>query len=285
MPWHRLADSGTPMSVDGRAYRGMNAVWLAMVAQAHGWEAGTWGTYKAWKRRGAQVRRGEKGNPVVLWKATASGTERADDTSPDAGDSDGQVPGRKGRRLLARVYHVFALEQVDGADHLARSDDAQRDTPERIEAADACLTGTGVTVVESGNRACYSRATDTIRLPGIAQFHEPALFYGTWAHEVVHATGHADRLDRAFGQRFGDDAYAVEELVAELGAAMWCAQAGLSAATRPDHAAYLSGWLSVLRQDPRALVTVASRAQATVDWVATHTTHPLPDTLPAHERV
>ena len=69
--------------------------------------------------------------------------------------------------------------------------------------------------------------------------------------------------------RFGSDAYAAEELVAELGAAMWCAQIGISAATRPDHASYLSSWLGILKADARALVTVASKAQAAVDWLNT----------------
>ena len=130
MPWHTLADAGTPTSIDNRPYRGMNALWLAMVAAARGWTSGLWGTYRAWQRHGAQVRRGEKAVQVVLWKPT---TPKSTD---DDTDSDGGTDRTRRPRLLARAYAVFAAEQCDGADELiARRAErlAERDTPERIE--------------------------------------------------------------------------------------------------------------------------------------------------------
>jgi len=269
MPWHALADAGTPTSADGRPYRGLNAVWLATVAAARDWSSGVWATYRGWQRHDAQVRRGEKATQVVLWKPT---TAQATDTDP--GDED-EPTGRR-RRLLARTYSVFAAEQVDGADEiLARRAErlAERDTPERIAAADAYFAAVGATVVHGGNRACYQPATDTIRVPTLAQFDHAAHHAGTLAHEHVHWTGHPDRLDRDLTGRFGSDSYAAEELVAELGAAMWCAQMGLSAVTRRDHATYLAAWLRVLRADARALVTLASRAQAAVDHLNTRAGH------------
>jgi antirestriction protein ArdC len=270
MPWHALADAGTPTSVDGRPYRGMNAVWLSMVAAAaHDWTSGVWATYRGWQRHGAQVRRGEKATQVVLWKPTTP-----NDTDPRSHDDVEQTGPL--RRLLARAYRVFAAEQADGADEiLARRAErlAKRDTPERIAAADAYFAAVGATIVHGGNRACYQPATDTIHVPTLAQFDHAAHHAGTLAHEHVHWTGHADRLDRDLTGRFGSDSYAAEELVAELGAAMWCAQMELSAVTRADHAAYLAGWLRVLRADARALVTVASRAQAAVDHLNTRAGH------------
>jgi antirestriction protein ArdC len=271
MPWHTLPDAGTPTSVDGRPYRGMNAVWLAMVAAAHGWTAGLWATYRGWQRHGAQVRRGEKATQVVLWKPTA-----AKGTDPGAADESDDQPAGQRRRLLARAYSVFAAEQVDGADALvARRADRHgpRDTPERIASADAYFDAVAATVIHGGNRACYQPATDTIHVPDLAQFDHAAHHAGTLAHEHVHWTGHADRLERDLSGRFGSDSYAAEELVAELGAAMWCAEMGLSAVTRADHAAYLAGWLRILRADARALVTVASRAQAAVDYLNTRAGH------------
>ena len=261
MPWHTLAVGGTPTSVDHRPYRGLNALWLPMVAVSEGWTSGVWATYRGWQRHDAQVRRGEKGTQVVLWKPTTSKTD-----ADDADESSGHR-----RRLLARAYTVFAAEQVDGAEEIiARRAQqlAARDTPERIEAAEAFFARVGAHVVEGGNRACYQPGSDIIHLPPLSQFDEAAQFYATSAHEHVHWTGHADRLARDLTGRFGTDAYAAEELVAELGAAMWCAQFGVSAVTRPDHAAYLAGWLRVLRTDARALVTVSSRAQAAVDHLA-----------------
>ncbi len=270
MPWHTLADAGTPTSVDGRPYRGMNALWLPMVSAANDWTSGVWATYRGWQRHGAQVRRGERGTHVILWKPT---NQTADNDATGATDE----PGQPRRRLLARAYCVFAAEQADGTEPILerRADELdQRDTPERIGAADAFFAAIGARVVTGGNRACYEPGTDTIRLPELAQFDHAAHYYATSAHEHVHWTGHPERLARDLTGRFGSDAYAAEELVAELGAAMWCAQAGISATTRADHAAYLAGWLRVLRADARALVTVAARAQAAVDHLATLTGHP-----------
>jgi antirestriction protein ArdC len=156
-----------------------------------------------------------------------------------------------------------------------------RDTSERIAAADAYFAGFDVEVIEGGNRACYMPGTDTIRIPTIDRFRTAAAYYATRAHESVHATGHSSRLTRTFGERFGDGAYAAEELVAELGAAMWCAQAGISSTTRDDHASYLASWLDILREDPRSLITVASKAQAAVDYINANTTRPLPEPVGA----
>lgn len=272
MPWHHLADAGTPTSIDHRPYRGMNAVWLAMVAAAHDWSAGTFGTYRAWQRHGAQVRRGERATQVVLWKPTNL-------TDKNTKDDDDTPAGRP--RLIARAYAVFAAEQCDGAEEIIarRSEQrAERDTPDRIDAAEQYLNAVAAAVIEGGNRAFYRPSADTIHLPTLAQFDTAAHYYATRAHETIHWTGHPSRLSRDLTGRFGDDAYAAEELVAELAAAMWCAQTGLSGITRTDHAAYLAGWLRILRSDARALVTVASRAQAAVDWLNTHTGHTTAET-------
>lgn len=256
MPWHTLADAGTPTSADGRAYRGVNALWLPMVAAARGWTSGLWGTYRGWQRHTAQVRRGEKGTAVLLWK-------QLDPKEHDDTDSSDGAPRR---RLVARTFTVFAVEQVDGADELiARRAQPDRDTPERLDDAERYFAAVAARVEVGGNIACYQPSTDTIRVPHLEQFHQSPHYYSTLAHEHTHWTGHASRLDRDLSGRFGDDAYAAEELVAELGAALWSAQAGISAATRDDHAAYLAHWLKILRSDPKALVTVASRAQAALD--------------------
>ena len=131
MPWHHLADAGTPTSIDQRPYRGMNAVWLAMIGAAHGWTSGSFGTYRAWQRHGAQVRRGERATQVVLWKPTNPKDPKPGD------DSDDTSAGRA--RLIARAFAVFAAEQCDGAEEIIADRNqrqAERDTPERIDAAE-----------------------------------------------------------------------------------------------------------------------------------------------------
>ena len=263
MPWHTVADAATPTNLDGRPYRGLNAMWLPLVAGQRGWDTGVWGTYRAWQRHGAQVRRGSTGTHVVLWKSTTDTVLMDDDTEPT-----------ERTQLVARTYTVFAAEQVDGAeDLLSRRDVVERDTPERIAAAEVYFAAVGATVTEGGNLAGYDPKADAIRIPALAQFDTAAHSYATWAHETTHWTGHPSRLNRDLSGRFGDDAYGVEELIAELGAAFWCAQAGISAVTRPDHAAYLASWLRVLRTDARSLITVASKAQAAIDHLNAITGH------------
>jgi antirestriction protein ArdC len=262
MPWRKMAE--VPESVDRRPYRGMNALWLAMEAMDHGWDSGIWGTYDAWKRHRAQVRKGEKNTPVVLWRPVTSNRE----------GTDGEPEEHS--FLVARVYHVFAAEQVDGAEALlARRQAGKLSHEERLDAADAYFHGYVVPIHEGGSRAYYSWGKDEIHVPRFEAFEAADDFYSTVAHEAVHSTGHESRLKREFGKRFGDEAYAAEELVAELGAAFWCAQSGLSQAPRLDHAQYLSHWLNVLRTDAKALLTVTSKAQAAIDFLNTHTVAPI----------
>ncbi len=271
MPWHRLGVGGAPVSVDGRAYRGFNALVLAMVAGERGWGS-TWGTYRGWQRHDGQVRRGERGTHVVLWKpaerARPDDTDDADDTGSADDRDDHAGGGGRRRRLLARTFTVFAAEQVDGADHRPPAPDPV-DEPRRLAGAEAYFTAVGAKMVEGGTRACYVPTQDLIRLPGLARFGRADHYYSTAAHEHTHWTGHRSRLGRDLAGRFGDRAYAAEELVAELGAAFWCAQIGLEAATRSDHADYLADWLSILRADTRALVSACGHAQRALDHLNT----------------
>jgi antirestriction protein ArdC len=265
MPWHCLADLGTPVNADGRGYRGANSVLLPFAAAAHGWNSGIWATFNSWRRHGAFVRCGERGTHVILWKTTDRASE-ADDSA------DAAEPAQNRRGLVARTFVVFAAEQVDGADaviarHSRRH--VERDTPERIAAADAYFAATGLSIIEGGNRAYYSPDADEIHVPNLAQFDHASAFHSTVSHEAAHSTAHPSRIGRDLTGRFGSDAYAAEELVAELAAAMWCGQMGISAAIRTDHASYVGSWLRVLGQDAGALVSVAGKAQAAVDYLNT----------------
>jgi antirestriction protein ArdC len=122
-------------------------------------------------------------------------------------------------------------------------------------------------VAHQGNRAFYSPADDSIILPPFAAFFTPTDYYGTRAHETGHWTSHSSRCDRQLGKRFGDNAYAVEELVAELTAAFTLAHLGLSSEPRADHAQYIASWLKVLKADSRAIFTAASKAQHATDYL------------------
>jgi len=258
MPWHRSGRFAfSPINVTSKKpYRGINTVCLWAAAESKGYESGEWGTYKQWQDRGAQVRKGEKSTTVVFWKF-ANGTEENQD-----GDDD--QPTTSSRLLFTRGYSVFNAAQVDGY-----SPASTPDVPaiERIAAADAFFTAIGAEVRHGGNRAFYAPASDHIQMPRFQAFEENVAYYSTVAHEHTHWTAKPGRCDRQLGKRFGDNAYAAEELVAELGAAFVCAHLSLSTEPREDHAQYLESWLKVLRADKRAIFTAASKAQHAADYL------------------
>lgn len=258
MPWHasgRYAFS--PINVSSKKpYRGINTVCLWAAAQAKRYEHGEWGTYKQWQERGAQVRKGEKATLVVFWKFANGSAETQE------GGDDQPVSGS--RLLFTRGYSVFNAVQVDGYTSKA---DVNTPMPDRIAHADAFFMGIGADVRHDGNQAYYAPASDHIQMPPFQAFGDNVSYYSTLAHEHTHFTATQGRCDRQLGKRFGDNAYAAEELIAELGAAFTCADLGLSTEPRKDHAQYIQSWLRVLKADSRAIFTAASKAQQATDWM------------------
>lgn len=253
MPW-QTSDEFTfsPINADSKKpYRGINILMLAAGAQKHGYNHGLWATYKQWQELGAQVRKGEKATSVVFWKF--SNIESEDD-----GENSGRaIP-------FAREYHVFNAGQVDGYE-MPKVEPVN--TGERIQNAERFFDALHADIRHGGNRAFYSPATDHIQLPNFEMFASPEAYYSVRSHESVHWSGAKHRLDRNLSRRFGDDAYAAEELIAELGAAFLSGELGLSCEPRTDHAPYVASWLKVLKNDKRAIFTAASKAQSAVDWI------------------
>ena len=241
--------------VSKKPYRGINTVCLWAAAQAKGYCSGEWGTYQQWQDRGAQVRKGEKSTLVVFWKFANSTADS---------QSDGDTPAGGSQLLFTKGYSVFNAAQVDG---YTPKVDAERPMLERIEQADAFFKAIGSDVRHGGNQAFYSPAGDYVQMPPFHAFRDGLSYYSTLAHEHTHWTANAARCNRELGKRFGDHAYAAEELIAELGAAFTCAHLGLSTEPREDHAQYLQSWLRVLKADKRAIFTAASKAQQAADWL------------------
>src|SRR5438067_2885208 len=223
MPWHTSGKFAfSPINVTSKKpYRGINTLCLWAAAQAKGYEGGEWGTYNQWQERGAQVRRGERATMVVFWKFANSSAEVQDDGEEHTVSSS--------RLLFTRGYSVFNSAQVDG--YTAKADN---DTPieQRIEHAELFFRAINARVPHQGNRAFYSPADDSITLPPFAAFFTPTDYYSTRAHETGHWTARADRCNRELGKRFGDNAYSIEELIAELTAAFTLAHLGLSSEPR-----------------------------------------------------
>ncbi len=258
MPWHTSGKFAfSPINIASKKpYRGINTVCLWAAAQAKGYERGEWATYQQWQERGAQVRKGEKATLVVFWKFGNDSSESQDD--------GGETLAGRSRLLFTRGYSVFNAAQVDG---YTPATDPEAPMLERIAHADAFFQNVAADLRHGGNQAFYSPSTDHIQMPPFQSFREQVSYYSVLAHEHTHWTARAGRCDRELGKRFGDNAYAAEELIAELGAAFTCAHLGLSTEPRADHAQYLASWLKVLKADTKAIFTAASKAQQATDYL------------------
>lgn len=230
----------------GKRYRGVNVMLLWATASEAGYGDSRWLTFKQAKELGGHVRKGEKSTRVVFWRPI----ERTEES--DAGE-------RETRKVwICRTYSVFNVEQCDKLDL-----DSLETTAAEPGAAERIAAGCGAEVVWGGDRACYSRTTDRIRMPCRERFASESACEAALLHELTHWTGHESRLGRQFGRRFGDDAYAFEELVAELGAAFLCAELGV--AGQLQHAEYLGHWARVLEADRHAIFTASRLAFEAVE--------------------
>mgnify|MGYP001791976826 CR=1 FL=1 len=260
MPWHRSANAITrPRNIGSeKAYLGINILALWGAAAANDYSHGRWGTYRQWQAKGTQVRKGEKSSVIVFYRELKR--PREDD------------PNETETVLFARASRVFIVEQVDGFELRAADGAALEDRIDPIAAADALVVASGADVHTGGEQAFYSPADDRITMPDRERFigtetsDQTEAYYGTLFHELTHWTGSAHRLDRNLSTRFGDYGYAAEELIAELGAAFLCAELGISATPRADHAAYLANWLKIMKADKKAIFTAASQASKTTDF-------------------
>ena len=277
MPWHTTggADIMRPINATThKAYRGVNVLALWIAAQHNGYAANEWATYKQWQEKGAQVRKGERSQFVVFWKITDQGDETQDGGEDSSADNDGQS-----RRVFARGYPVFNTAQVDGYTPPPQPEPLPPlPTNPRNDAAEAFFAATGAQIQHGGNRAFYRPSTDQIQMPPFEAFPDVTDYYSVLGHETVHWTSAKHRLDRDLSGRFGSEAYAAEELIAELGAAFLCADLGLTNTPRPDHASYVASWLKVLKGDNRAIFTAAARAQKAADFL--HELQPQPQPRP-----
>jgi antirestriction protein ArdC len=259
-PWqagHQAGPVSRPLRAGGKAYRGVNVLMLWASAIEKGYSCPLWLTYKQAAELGGQVRKGEKGSLVVYADTfTRTGT---DDKGADV---EIEIPFMKG-------YTVFNAEQIDGLPgHFYATVPPLNQNIDRLDNVERFFANTKVTIQHGGNRAFYSPDRDIVQMPELQTFRDRESYYATLAHEMTHATRHESRLNRDLGRkRFADAGYAMEELVAEIGAAFLCADLGITPETREDHAAYVASWLKVLKDDKRAIFTAASHAQKAADYL------------------
>ena len=255
-PWVRpWAGAGFPRNGGSkRPYHGINVFLLWLTAQERGYRSPDWFTYNQAHTLGGQVRKGERGTLVTLWKVLPRREAEAT-AAPD------QRGGKK--TLLLRHFIVFNREQIDGLELPA--EEAPRHAWERDMAVETFVRATGARITEGGGRAAYYPGADEIVIPPLETFVSRARFYSTELHELSHWTGHPSRLARDFSGAFGSPAYGREELVAEMGAAFLCAALGVEGSLQ--HPEYIGSWIKVLKEDKKAVFSAASQARQVAEYL------------------
>lgn len=265
MPWHakkgplcRPANAAT-----GSTYRGVNIVTLWVEREDRSFTSNLWATYRQWQELGAQVKKGERSTPVMYTSLKEAKSEESEEN-----EADEKLKRR--RKFFSKWYSVFNADQVDEwtSPHPAYGPEVPL-----MPSAEKFIATANARVKYGTPRACYRPSDDWIECPSLDQFTGSSTstplesFYATLLHEHVHWTGHESRLNRDFGKRFGDEVYAFEELVAELGSAFLCADLEVTNEPRTDHAAYVASWLKGLKGHPLSLFIAASKAERAVTFL------------------
>jgi antirestriction protein ArdC len=261
--WSGSAKGGLPINgKTGDAYRGVNVLLLWAEAADRGYGSNVWMTYKQAEGLGGQVRKGEKAVMCAYFERVTSKRSSTETTDDETGGNS---------YFMCKPFWVFNVQQIDGLPAGLSDSGATLGSFEPIAQAEHMLVTSGATIRHGFDGAFYSSSKDEICLPNRERFTSPENYYATVSHELIHWTGHSERNARTFGKRFGDDAYAFEELVAELGAAYLVCHLGFVDATIENHTSYLDTWLEVLRRDKCAIFTAARHAGEAFDLILSKT--------------
>lgn len=244
-------------ALTGIQYTGANVFLLSFSAAMLGYPSNRWMTYKQAASVGAQVRKGEKSTTCIYFTVAEKKSNQE-----AAGDAKEFYP-------MCKAFYLFNIAQIDNVP-------AEFAEPANLPLSSAFVTNlqaqsmiaaTGADIRHGGDRAFYNHSTDFIQLPQKEAFLSEANYYATSLHELAHWTGAESRLNRQFGKKFGDEAYAVEELVAEMTAAFLTAELGMFSATVENHAGYLGAWLKILKADKTAIFTASKQASLAYKFI------------------
>ena len=259
IPWRRPWKGGnSPMNIAGYPYRGINFFLLSMLGN----ETPVYLTFNQIRKANGRIKAGEEKNhsPVFFWKVM----QYAKDKLGNDLDDPRSVP-------IMRYSQVWNISQVEGITLPKRFQTVAKPMP-ALEAAEAIVNGYSniPALAHGGNRACYSPTLDKISMPEKASFESIGEYYSTLFHEMAHSTGHRSRLNRKEIMDpiiFGSHDYSVEELVAEMSAALMCAHSGIDN-TLDNSVSYIANWVQKLKDEPKMLMTAAARAQKAFAHIA-----------------
>ena len=266
-PWNAENAAGRitrPLRHNGQPYNGVNILMLWASAEMQGYSCPFWLTFQQTTDFGGHVKKGEHGSPVVY-----ASTFKKKEQGEDGNETEADIP-------FLKEYTVFNAEQCEGLPtHFYTLAEPPKEKIECIEHAESFFRNTHADIKSGGNRAYYAMDADYVQMPPLEAFRDAESHAATRAHEMTHWTRHQSRLNREFGRkRWGDEGYAMEELVAELGSAFLCADLNITPEIREDHAAYIGNWLKVLKDDKRAIFSAASHASKAAEYL--HSLQPQP---------
>ena len=245
-PWRSTGSSGLPQNLDGRLYSGINVLILQQAQESKDYPSNRWGTYKAIKDRGGMVLKGETATSVFFYK---SHFVKRKNLKSDETVTEGQSSHRN-RIYLLRNYNLFNLSQTT-VEPDGEKDEISEET-KYLELSN--LIDSSQAVIEHGySKACYRLGSDRISMPGKSRFKTEEDYWATLLHEMVHWTGHGNRLDR-----FEHFSYATEELIAELGASFLCAEYNIEGDLQ--HSEYIHSWIKEMEDDYKLIFKAAARA-------------------------
>jgi antirestriction protein ArdC len=225
-------------------------------------------TFRQAQELGGTMRKGERSERIVFYMQMSKSAENEQPIEEGVSDSK-RLP------FMLTSYSVFNVEQCDGLNVPMIEEPAPTEA-ELDLTCEAMVTNwvgrpTIRTEIRSESRAYYRPSTDSVHLPARFRFVDSAHYYKTLFHELIHSTGHESRLARTFGERFGDELYSKEELIAETGAAFLSAIAGIETEHRERNTtAYIQHWIAALRQDDLMIIQAATAAQKAVDMITDH---------------
>ncbi|MCC9137509.1 ArdC family protein [Pontibacter silvestris] len=264
-PWSTY---GLPKNYSsGRHYEGFNAIYLNYITEKNNFTAPYFLTFKQALELGGHVRKGEKGTPVIYWKIYEE----------KAGEQDGvqaeEEKGRHGRKFVPFIWTVFNIDQVEGIDFTLPAA-IERPEQQVIEACQHVVDHYPMPrpqILHGGSQAYYAPASDQVQMPELKSFVSPQSYHATLFHELIHTTGHPDRLNRFTEEekasRFGDEHYSKEELVAEMGASFLCAFTGIKEDVFQNSVAYLQGWVSRFKDDRTMIIYASTRAFKAASYI------------------
>lgn len=273
--------AGAPESaVTGKKYRGINNLYLSLVAMAENYGDNRWATFRQMEEKGWTFKKDEEGHTLGKGKSVSveyyemrdKETKRRFDRSVLDGMTFDEQREYMDKNVywLRKFYRVFNCSLMDG---VPAKEMPTIDVNDRIEKAEAILdywNANESKIVYGGSQAFYRPSTDEVHLPEREKFKSTQSFYDTAFHEIGHSTGHESRLNRDLSGGFGSQSYAMEELRAEIASIFMAQDLGIepSEDRLQNNAAYIQSWKDEIKENPNALFTAIADADKIARYVS-----------------